>query len=1246
MKFKATLKQSLTLSFVVVAALPILLTGIFTVRYFENKHLETVAELLDVHAVNVSKEAAELLRDAYNNLAIVEKTLKLKLLAHDEQINQYLKASVDQSSGFESIYLLDENYRVTHLAFSSDSQVRQKDYFGIDLSSHVVFAKQPRNPGVLWSDTFLSNVNAEPSVTLAIPLTKGALLGTVSLKRISDELLSRLNPAGLDVNFSLLDHHGVLIADSRPELVSQRLNLRTHPEVRDALDRQVEVSGKYHEDRSRLESVRLVNETGWAAYVSISVDDAMESLGPLRFFLFSSFSLASLFGLCLAFWLSRRMLKPILLLRDAVSEAGRGHYEQGLPPAYYEELEALSHSFREMIAAVDEREKSLNENRARYRDLVNSIDGIVWELELNNFRFTFVSDQVESILGYTAQEWLEEEDFWLKHVHEEDREWVLSFCALETEARRDHDFEYRMIDRDGRSVWLKDFVTVILEDDKPVRLRGVMFDITKRKEAELDFHETSIRMQLLIDRMPLGCIMWGVDEKVELWNPEAERVFGFSSAEVIGLHPRDFLFPDHAKEQFEDVFERPDKGKALTTSVMTNLTRDGREVTCEWHNSLVKNNEGVTIGSISMVQDISQRVSQELALKESESRFRTVFQTNPDVVLITRLSDGSIINVNDYCLKSTGYTRNEILGRTSLDVGFWIDTEDRERFITLLQENGYVENLEMTFRVKSGRERIGLMSARILTLNDELCALTVIRDITEMKDAETRLLRSESRFRSLISVMGEGLVILGFNGEVVQCNKAAETILGKTSEEIVGKLNDELMRDVIKEDGQCFGPDDEPSAFTLRTGESVTNQIVGLPRDDGTFFWVQLNSHALGVNSAGKPVAVVITFADVSRLKSIQAELRESESYLQSLTMQFQGLLEAIPDQIMVLDKEMKLVWLNHNPGFQQLAHDHTIQTHCYELPDVDCGPASGNREPICESCPVKKTFESGQNEEAQISLADGRTLALRCFPIFDDRDEVSSVIQIVQDISESLKQRAQSMRTGQLAALGELAAGVAHEINNPINGVINYAQLILNKAVAASREEELSKRIIRESERIATIVRELLYFSRAESQEVDQLTVRDALDESLSLAQSQLNKEGVVLKVQLPESLPMIASRSHQIQRLFLNLISNARYALTEKYPEMDPNKILMITGEEVKQDNRAFVSVTFRDHGTGIPPELIERVLNPFVTTKAAGIGTGLGLSISHEIVQKHDGVLNISSKEGEYTEVVVVLPAILQA
>ena len=263
-------------------------------------------------------------------------------------------------------------------------------------------------------------------------------------------------------------------------------------------------------------------------------------------------------------------------------------------------------------------------------------------------------------------------------------------------------------------------------------------------------------------------------------------------------------------------------------------------------------------------------------------------------------------------------------------------------------------------------------------------------------------------------------------------------------------------------------------------------------------------------------------------------------------------------------------------------------------------------------------------------------------FPIMDEHQRVINVIATVQDITEATQQQAQAMRTGQLAALGELAAGVAHEINNPINGVINYAQLILNKAVADSREQELSRRIIRESERIATIVRELLYFAREESREVSRIRVADALDEALALIRNQLVKEGITLQIQLPESLPEIITHSHQVQQLFLNLISNARHALTEKYPDAHPDKILRVVGEEISQLGKPCVRIVFRDHGVGIAPDLLSRVLNPFVTTKSSGEGTGLGLSISHEIVQKHGGMLTIDSVHGQFTEVVVVLPS----
>src|SRR5439155_20205697 len=128
-------------------------------------------------------------------------------------------------------------------------------------------------------------------------------------------------------------------------------------------------------------------------------------------------------------------------------------------------------------------EARVSERTARFRDLVDSVEGIVWEADAETLVFSFVSEQAERILGYPMQRWLREPTFWKDHIHPVDRDRAVRFCQEAVAHKRSHDFEYRMTAADGRVVWLRDLVTVVV-DDRPVRLRGVMVDITERKMAE------------------------------------------------------------------------------------------------------------------------------------------------------------------------------------------------------------------------------------------------------------------------------------------------------------------------------------------------------------------------------------------------------------------------------------------------------------------------------------------------------------------------------------------------------------------------------------------------------------------------------------------------------------------------------------------------------------------------------------------------------------------------------------------
>jgi C4-dicarboxylate-specific signal transduction histidine kinase len=253
--------------------------------------------------------------------------------------------------------------------------------------------------------------------------------------------------------------------------------------------------------------------------------------------------------------------------------------------------------------------------------------------------------------------------------------------------------------------------------------------------------------------------------------------------------------------------------------------------------------------------------------------------------------------------------------------------------------------------------------------------------------------------------------------------------------------------------------------------------------------------------------------------------------------------------------------------------------------------------------------------------------------------------MMIYRNITEKKLMQAETARAGQLASIGELAAGVAHEINNPINGIINCAQLLIDEKDEFSEQTEISMRIKKAGSRIAMIVRNLLSFARDHDEEPALFQVQSVLSDSLDLTETQLRKDGIDLSVNIPDELPKIRLYSHKIQQVFLNIISNARYALNQKYPHAHEDKTLKITGKVVKINDNKYVRVIFHDHGTGIPSDILDRICDPFFTSKPPAMGTGLGLSISHAIIKDHDGRLYFDSVEGEYSKIIIDLPGLVE-
>jgi len=271
-----------------------------------------------------------------------------------------------------------------------------------------------------------------------------------------------------------------------------------------------------------------------------------------------------------------------------------------------------------------------------------------------------------------------------------------------------------------------------------------------------------------------------------------------------------------------------------------------------------------------------------------------------------------------------------------------------------------------------------------------------------------------------------------------------------------------------------------------------------------------------------------------------------------------------------------------------------------------------------------------------------GGSYSLTVAPVEKGKEEVQHILLVARPLTKDEVRKVDSIRTAQLAAIGEFAAGVAHEVNNPINGIINFAQLLLDDGVRDGEEAALLEKIVQEGERIAAIIYNLLSFARERVNDQDIVDLNEVVRECISLVEHQLKRDGIQLITRYYESPCLIIGNFSQLQQVVINLISNSRYALNERYQDSVPEKRIEITCEPIVIDDCNYHRLTVRDYGTGIPQGILDKMFEPFFTSKPAGKGSGLGLSISYGIVLNHRGILRVDSMLNQYTDMIVEIPA----
>lgn len=398
--------------------------------------------------------------------------------------------------------------------------------------------------------------------------------------------------------------------------------------------------------------------------------------------------------------------------------------------------------------------------------------------------------------------------------------------------------------------------------------------------------------------------------------------------------------------------------------------------------------------------------------------------------------------------------------------------------------------------------------------------------------------------------------------------------------------------------------------------------------------------HAVAVPAVvGTCLLIALLFSLPRQNARLTRTVAERTEKLLASEARWRSLVEDSPDYVLTLDKNLEIEFANRPPP--GLVMEDILGRPLYEfLSSSDQKRVRGLLTDVLNTR-VAARYETSSEVDGQVICFESRAV-----PRVASGGIVGLTV-VARDITalkktqmEVLGIEAHLRQSQKLESLGTLASGVAHEINNPLMGMMNYAELA-KRHVDGDTAEGYLEEICNEGSRIARIVRNLLSFSRQENEAPHPADLADIVDAALSLVGAVLRKDQIAIELEIPDNLPQVTCRSQQIQQVIINLLTNARNALNQRYAGFHANKTVHISARPFTKERSEWVRMTIEDHGAGMEDEVVRRIFDPFFTTKPRDEGTGLGLSVSYGIVKDHRGELSVESAHGEFTRFYMDLP-----
>lgn len=861
-----------------------------------------------------------------------------------------------------------------------------------------------------------------------------------------------------------------------------------------------------------------------------------------------------------------------------------------------------------------------------------------WEKNLKTNEYIF-SDGFFRLMGYEPGEIKSDLSAILSMVHPDDVKSTKKIINDSYVYNKGYSTEFRIIRKDGELRYIKAEST-FFKDSNGIFTNsfGVVIDITQLEENQRSLIETEKTLSRAEELASIGS--WTRDLESGLY------ICSDGFCKICGIEQGNFIPTFDTMNLLTHPGDRYRVNKLIEYSMVSGkdfnfenriVRPDGTVRYIKSKGTYIKDKNNKPIKSIGILLDITEFKKKEEELIQNERFLREAEQ----IVLMgnwtKNLSTGENHCSAGYC--SVCGLDSESFIPTYESMTDTIYSEDREMVINLLKSSrktGKPFNFEHRIIRPDGKIRyVRSRGTYILDQNNKPAEeIGTILDITDYREKEEKLIENEKRLREaeLISgtghwewdilsdtyVVSEGLLeITGFESAALM--PSGENIYSIFFEEDQEKIH------AIVDDAIITG---NPYSYEAR-----------ILRPDGDFRHVEVRGLPIK-DKNGKVIKTKGTFNDITQTKKYQEKILQNE-------LRFNKAEETAEIGNWELDLSTGLYVLSN--GIYKILGIKPVD----ELIDFKKQISMVHPDDVSY---VKKTVESAIKKQSDYILehriirpnGDVRYVKTNATMIKDSKGKPTKISGLVVDKTEEKRREQENiameirLRNQQkLESIGILAGGVAHEINNPINGIMNYSQLILDTGAGNEEIKSYAGEIINESERISNIVRNLLQFSRQEEITYIPHDITFVLNQTLSLIKTIIKKDNISIVTNFQEYLPKVRCNSQLIQQVIMNLLTNARDSLNDKYLGQNDDKIIIVSTFSLVKEGKSYVCITVEDHGKGIPKEIQEHIFNPFFSTKEQGKGTGLGLSISYGIIEDHKGTIYFETKANKFTKFVVELP-----